>query len=147
MDSFEQKCVIIKGLLLSKRLEKHMVDIGFDQSLSNSDLYKHRCLENIKKLYKTAGKYEDQQHYKTMIESAMVSTPEGCIEKSPMITNPYVSDKKPSAIKSLHKFTETLDVKHKTDVNRFGGAKAKHKGTKKDNALWSITAKLCDHTK
>ena len=82
-----------------------------------------------------------------IIEAAMVSTPEGFTNSSTMAPNLYVYNKKPSAIKSLHKFTETLDVKHKTDVNRFGGAKAKHKGTKKDNALWSITAKLCDHTK
>ena len=35
--------------------EKHMVTIGVDQSLSNSAVYEHRCLENIKKLYKSVG--------------------------------------------------------------------------------------------
>ena len=84
-----------------------MVAIGFDQSLSNNALYEHRCLENIKKLYKTASKCEYQQQYKAIIEAAMVSTSEGCKNNSPMTPNPYVSTKNPSAIKSLRQFTET----------------------------------------
>ena len=32
-------------------------------------MYEHRCLENIKKLYKTAVKYDDQQQYKDIIEA------------------------------------------------------------------------------
>ena len=55
IESFEQQCVIIKGFFWSERLENHMVAIGVDQSLSNSAMYKHRCLENIKKLYKSVG--------------------------------------------------------------------------------------------
>ena len=31
IDSFEQQCVIIKGLLQYEQLEKHMVAIGVDQ--------------------------------------------------------------------------------------------------------------------
>ena len=31
IDSFEQQCDIIKGLLQSEQLEKYMVAIGFDQ--------------------------------------------------------------------------------------------------------------------
>ena len=38
-----------------------MVTIGVDQSLSNSTIYEHRCLENIKKLYKSVRKFDDQQ--------------------------------------------------------------------------------------
>ena len=41
--SFEQKFVIIKGLLCSERPKQHMVTIGVDQSLSNSSMYEHRC--------------------------------------------------------------------------------------------------------
>ena len=41
-----------------------MVAIGVDQSLSNSSMYEHICLENIKKLYKSAGKCDDQQKRK-----------------------------------------------------------------------------------
>ena len=49
IDLFEQKCVIIKWLLLSELLKQHIVIIGVDKSLSNSALHEHRCLENIKK--------------------------------------------------------------------------------------------------
>ena len=48
IDSFEQKFVILKGLLQSELPKQHMVVIGVDQSLSNRALYKHRCLENIR---------------------------------------------------------------------------------------------------
>ena len=44
-----------------------MVVIEVYQSLSNSDFYEPRFLENIKNLYKTAGKCEYQQQYKAMI--------------------------------------------------------------------------------
>ena len=53
-----------------------------------------------------------------IIEAAMVSTPEGFTNSSTMAPNLYVYNKKPSAIKSLRKFIETLDVKHKTAVHR-----------------------------
>ena len=81
------------------------------------------CLEKIKKLYKTAGKCDNQHQYKAMLESAMVSTPEGCTYNILMTPNPYVSTKKPSAIKSIHQFSETLYVKHKTAVRGLGTAK------------------------
>ena len=48
--SFDHQCVIIKGLVKSKLLKQHMVIIVVDQLLSNSALYEHRCLENIKKI-------------------------------------------------------------------------------------------------
>ena len=38
-------------------------------------MYEHRCLGNIKNLYKSAGQFDDQQQYKVIIEAAMVSTP------------------------------------------------------------------------
>ena len=63
----------------------------------------------------------------------MVSTPEVCTNKITMTPNPSVSTKNPSARKSPHQFTETLDVKHKTYFRRFGAAKAKRKATKKGN--------------
>ena len=75
---------IIRGLLQSKQLKQHMFNIWFYQSLSNSAIYEHRFLENIKNLYKSAGKCDDQQHYKAIIESETVSTPEGCTDNSPM---------------------------------------------------------------
>ena len=51
-----------------------MVTIEVYQSLSNSDLYEHRCMDNIKKLYKNAGKCDYQHQYKGIIEAATVST-------------------------------------------------------------------------
>ena len=53
-----------------------MVTILVDLSLSNSDMYEHIFLGNINKLCKTAGKYDVQQKYKTIINSGMVTTPE-----------------------------------------------------------------------
>ena len=66
-----------------------MVTIGIDKSLSNSSMYEHICLENIKKIYKTAGKCDNQQRYKSIIEAAMVSTLEGFTENSPMPHGPF----------------------------------------------------------
>ena len=74
--SFDKQCVIIKGLLQPKLLKQHMVTIVVGQSSSNSKTYEHRCLENIKKLYKSSGKYDDQQQKKYIKEAATVSTPE-----------------------------------------------------------------------
>ena len=53
-----------------------MSTIGVDQSLSNCALYGYRCLKNIKKLYQSAGKRDDQQQYKVIIVEATVSNPE-----------------------------------------------------------------------
>ena len=39
IESFEQQCVILKGLLQSDRLKLDMVTIGIDQSLSNCAMY------------------------------------------------------------------------------------------------------------
>ena len=48
IDTFEQQCVVIKGMLLSPRLEYHMQNIGIDQSLCNMYYFEHKCLNNIK---------------------------------------------------------------------------------------------------
>ena len=53
-----------------------MVTIGMYISLSNSKFFEHVCLEDINKLYKIEGKFDDQQQCKAMIETALVSTPE-----------------------------------------------------------------------
>ena len=61
IDTFEQKCVVLKGMLQSPRLKDHVHTIGIDPYLSNNAIYEHKCLENIKKLYKQAGKCDNQQ--------------------------------------------------------------------------------------
>ena len=94
-------------------------------------MYEHGCLEKIKKLYKNAGKCDCKHQYKEMIKSSLVSTPEGCTDNILMTPKPYMYTKNTSARKPLRQFTETLDVKHKTYVLRFGASKAKRKATKK----------------
>ena len=44
---------------------------------------------NIKKLYKSSGKWNDQNQYKDIIEAAMDSKPEELTDKSP--TSPHIS--------------------------------------------------------
>ena len=60
-------------MLQSTQLKHHVQTIGIDRSLSNNTIYEHTCLENIKKLYKQAGKCENQQQFKDIIEADMVS--------------------------------------------------------------------------
>ena len=76
IESFEQQCVIIKNLLQSEQLKIHMANIGIDKSLMNSALYEHICLENMKRLYKSDGRYYYQPQYKSLMQSVMVSPPE-----------------------------------------------------------------------
>ena len=83
----------------------------------NVDVWKNQ------KIYKSAGKCDDQHHYKYILESGMVSTPEGCNDNIPIKPNQYEPMKNNSVIKSLRQFSETLDVKHKTYVCRSGAAK------------------------
>ena len=61
-----------------------MVTFGVHQLLSNSALYEHICLGKIKKLYKSTGKCDGQHQYKSIIGSAMISTPEVLTENSPL---------------------------------------------------------------
>ena len=100
-----------------------MVIIGVDKSLSNSAMYEHWCLKNIKKLYKYTVKCDDQQQYKSVIGASMVSTPEVFTDNIPMSPIQYVTVKNPSAIKSLHQFLDTLKVKPNTAFRRFCAAK------------------------
>ena len=63
-DKFEQQCVVLKFMLQSPRLQDHIQTIGVEQSLSNNTIYKHKCFENIEKLYKQSGKCDNQQQLK-----------------------------------------------------------------------------------
>ena len=65
-------------------IEKHMISIGIDRYLINNELFEHRCLGNIKKIYRTERKCDDQQQYNTMIETYLVSTPEICNDNIPI---------------------------------------------------------------
>ena len=108
IDTFEQQYVVLKVILKSPRLKDQVQTIGIDQYLSNTAIYEHKCLENIKQLCKQSGKCDNQQQFKDILKAAMVSTPEGFTNNSlisPMTSTPI---KKPSARKSLCLFTKTI---------------------------------------
>ena len=128
VDTFEQQFVLLKGMLQSPRLKYHVNNIGIDQSLSNNDLYEHKCLQNINKLFKNAVKCDDQQKFKDILDDVMVYTPEGFNDNSPIFPMTSTPVKKPSTRKSLCLFTNILDVKKKTTTRQVGSAKSKRKG-------------------
>ena len=72
----EQQCVVIKCMLQSSRLEDHMKTIGIDQSSFTRSSFEHTCMNNIKKIYQHAGKCNDQQNLKYIIDAAILYTPE-----------------------------------------------------------------------
>ena len=50
IDTFEQQCVVMKGMVKSLRLKDHVQTIGIQPSLINNAIYEHKCLENIKNI-------------------------------------------------------------------------------------------------
>ena len=72
IDTFEQQCVVIKYMLQSPRLEDHMKTIGIDQSLFKRSSFEHKYLIKIEKIYQHAGKCDDQQNLKDVLDAAMV---------------------------------------------------------------------------
>ena len=112
-----------------------------------SAMYEHRFLENIKNIYKSSGKCENQQKYEAILEAAIVSNSEGCTDNILMIPRQYDPTKQPSTIKLLRQISEAWYVKHKTDVCRLGAPKAKHKEIRAGNTLCSNIVKLRGHTK
>ena len=77
----------------------------------------------------------------------MVSTPKRFTDNSPISPGPPIIDKKCSARKSLHLFTEALDVKNKTTVRRVGDAKSKLKAISSVSMVWSSIQKRKGYTK
>ena len=74
IDTIEQQCAVIKGMLQPSCLEYHMNNISIDQSLRNRasvDLF----LNNIAKIYQHPGKCDNQQNLKDILDTDMVSTP------------------------------------------------------------------------
>ena len=72
-------------MLQSPRLEDIMNNIGIDQSLCNRYSLEHKFLNNIKYIYQHAGKCDDQQNLKYVLDAAMVSTSEEVIDDSPNV--------------------------------------------------------------
>ena len=74
-------------------------------------------------IYQRAGKCDDEQNIKDILDTAMVSTPEVVTYVSPIIHKTTTTFKKPSARKSLYLFTKTFDVKKKTAKRCVGAEK------------------------
>ena len=111
IDKFEQQCVVLKGMFQSQILRYQVQTIGIHPYLSINAIYEHKCLVNIRKLYKQAGKCDNKQQFKYIIDAAMFSTPEGFTENSPISPMNPTPVNKPSARKSLCMFTKNIDVK------------------------------------
>ena len=132
---------MIKCILQSSLLEDHIKTIGNDQSLCNRSSFEHKCMNNIKKIYKHAGKCDDQQNLNDIIDAAMVYTPEGVTYNSHNAPITSTSVKKPSAGKSLSLFTNALDVKPKIAKRRIVAAKSKRKSMKVFTSQWGKKTK------
>ena len=124
-------------MLQSPRLKDHAKTIGIDQSLRKNAIYEHKCLENIKNIYKQAGKCDDWQKLKDIIDADMISTPELFTDNSPISPMTSTPIKKPSAQKSLCLFTNIFEVK-KTAYHQVGAAKSKPKAIKFGNKPWAL---------
>ena len=62
-----------------------METIGIDQSSFARSSFEHRCMNNIKNIYQHAGKCDDQQNLKDIIDAAILSTPEVVKDNSPNV--------------------------------------------------------------
>ena len=100
-----------KFMLQPPRLKYHVQTIGIQLSLRKNAIYEHKFLENIKNLYKQAGKCDNQQQFRDILEVAMTYTPDGFTNNIPIYPRTSPPVKKPSAQKSLCLFTNILDVK------------------------------------
>ena len=68
-----------------------MNTIGIDQSSFARSSFENRCMKNIKKINQHAGKCDDQQNLKEIIDAAILSNPEGVTDNSP---NVHMASKK-----------------------------------------------------
>ena len=62
-----------------------MKTIDIDQYSFVRSSFEHRCMNNIKQVYQHAGKCDDQQNLKDIIDSAILSTPEVFNDNSPNV--------------------------------------------------------------
>ena len=92
-------------------------------------------MNNIKNRYQHAGKCDDQQNLKDIIDAAILSTPEEITYVSPSLRKIPTTVKKTSARKSICLFTNILDVEKKTSKHRVGYEKYKRRAIKVGNNL------------
>ena len=72
-------------MLQSSRLEDHMKTIFIVQSLYTRYSFEKNCINNIIYIYQHAGKCDDQQNLKDILDADMVSDPDGVIDNSPNV--------------------------------------------------------------
>ena len=104
-------------------------------------------MNNIKNIYQHAGKCDNQQNIKDIIDDAILSTLEVVIYNSPNVHMKSTPVKKPSASKSLCLFTNILDVKPKMAKCRYVAEKSKRKAMKVCNNLWTEVKERKGHSK
>ena len=104
-------------------------------------------MNNIKNIYQHAGKCDDQQNLKDILDAAMVSTTEGVTDNSPNVPLTPTPVKKKSPRKSLCLFTNILDVKPKTAKRRIVAAKSKRRAMKVGTSQWTNKIKRKGHSK
>ena len=94
-------------------------------------------MNNTKKIYQHAVKYDDLQNIKDVLEADLISTLDIFTDNSPNVHTTSSPVKKPSARKSLCLFTNILDVKPTTAKLRFVAAKSRRKSMKVCNSVWT----------
>ena len=92
-------------------------------------------MNNIKKIYQHAGKCDDKQNLKYIIDAAILSNPEGVTDNILNVHMTSTPVKKPSDRKSLCLFKNILDAQPKTAKCRFVAAKSRRKSMKVCNSL------------
>ena len=112
-----------------------MNTIGIDQSSFTRSSFEHRYMNNIKYIYQHAGKCDDQQNLKDIIDADILSTTKGVTYNIPNVPMKSTPVKKPSASKSLCLSNNILDVKPKTAKRRIVAEKSKRKAMKVSNNL------------
>ena len=100
-----------------------------------------------KNIYKWAGNCDDQQYYKLILESTMVSSPEVFNVSSPMPYGPSVLVKQLIVRKSLRQFSETLDVKPKTAIHGIYDSKSDRESIRAGSMLFPSIPKILGHKK
>ena len=76
--------------------------------LTNNAIYEHKCLENIKKLYKQAGKCDEHKKFKDILVADMIYNPEGFINNSPI--SPMKPKNNVTALKYESSITSYIDI-------------------------------------
>ena len=93
-------------------------------------------MNNTKNIYQQAGKCDNQQNLKDILEAFLLYTPEGFTDNSHNVHMPSTPVKKPSDRKSLCLFTNILDAKPKTAKRCFVAARYRRIDMKVGNSLW-----------